>query len=162
MCVPSLLYGTECINICSPSLKQMESLQGCLLKQCLGLGKRHRHSNLLKALGIRTVESLISERSSSLYHRIFNIDSPVRDLNLFFLDLFLTTGKTIEGTLSHGIVKQGSSLVSLALGSRPSRSSQICDGHGVVDSLKFLVFHENFIKPYKEEHLLVSLLTRAF
>ena len=140
----------------------MESLQGCLIKQCLGLGKRHRHSNLLKALGIKTVESLICERSSSLYYRIFNIDSPVRDLNLFFLDLFLTTGKTIEGTLSHGIVRQGNSLVSVALGSRPSRAPQNSDNNGVVDSIKFLVFHENFIKPYKEEHLLVSLLTRAF
>ena len=33
---------------------------------------------------------------------------------------------------------------------------------GVVDSLRALLCHDNFLKMYSEEHLLVSLLTRAF
>ncbi len=31
------------------------------------------------------------------------------------------------------------------------------DGH--IDSLKMLLYHEHFVKPYSEEHLLVHLLT---
>ena len=162
MCAPTLLYGAECIKISDPSMRRMESIQGCLIKQCLGLGKRHRHSNLLKALDIKTIESLVAQRSRSLYSRIFNIDSPARDLNLFFLESYITTGKTFPGTLCHNIVKQGSSPVALALGLKPNRAKHHTDENGIVDSLRFLVFHENFIKPYKEEHLLVSLLTRAF
>ena len=33
---------------------------------------------------------------------------------------------------------------------------------GVVDSLRYLICNENFIKPYSEEHVLATLLTRAF
>ena len=33
---------------------------------------------------------------------------------------------------------------------------------GVVDSLSYLVMQENFIKPYSEEHVLATLLLRAF
>ena len=33
---------------------------------------------------------------------------------------------------------------------------------GVTDSLRTLLMHENFIKPYSEEQTLASLLTRAF
>ena len=33
---------------------------------------------------------------------------------------------------------------------------------GVVESLRFLILHENFIKPYSSEHIIASLLTKAF
>ena len=33
---------------------------------------------------------------------------------------------------------------------------------GIVDSLKVLIMHGNFIKPYPEQHVLASFLTRAF
>ena len=33
---------------------------------------------------------------------------------------------------------------------------------GVVDSLRYLISRENFIKPYSNEHILGVLLTKAF
>ena len=33
---------------------------------------------------------------------------------------------------------------------------------GVVDSLRYLISQENFIKPYSNEHILGVLLTKAF
>ena len=110
------------------------------------------------------MESLINERAVSLYNRIFKVDSCVRDLNLYLLSEYFATGSAIPGTLLHYVSQSGASPVSLALGSHPrSRQFNPPDDHdGIVDSLRFLLFHENYIKPYGEEHLLVSLLTKAF
>ena len=33
---------------------------------------------------------------------------------------------------------------------------------GVVDTLRSLLMHEHFIKPYSEEHIMAALLLRAF
>ena len=40
------------------------------------------------------------------------------------------------------------------------RANNIHDG--IVDSLRQLVYHENFVKPYSEEHILATLLVKAF
>jgi hypothetical protein len=34
--------------------------------------------------------------------------------------------------------------------------------NGHIDSIRAMVFHENFIKPYSDEHTLVTLLTKSF
>ena len=41
-------------------------------------------------------------------------------------------------------------------GRRPNQES------GIIDSLRFMILHSNFIKPYSEEHVLATLLIRAF
>ena len=33
---------------------------------------------------------------------------------------------------------------------------------GVVDSMRYLLTHDNYNKPWSNEHLLVTLLTKAF
>ena len=35
-------------------------------------------------------------------------------------------------------------------------------GDGVVDSLQYLLCHENYVKPYSVHHLLTQLLTKSF
>ena len=37
-----------------------------------------------------------------------------------------------------------------------------CYNDGIVDSLRSMIFSENFIKPWCNEHILVKLLTKAF
>ena len=37
-----------------------------------------------------------------------------------------------------------------------------CYNDGIVDSLRRMIFSENFIKPWCNEHILVKLLTKAF
>ena len=40
----------------------------------------------------------------------------------------------------------------------PVKSSQ--NGH--IDSIQSLIYHEHFMKPYSDEHLLVHLSTKSF
>ena len=44
----------------------------------------------------------------------------------------------------------------------PSPREVVKSKCGIVDSLKNLIMTENFIKPYSEEHILATLLVRAF
>ena len=37
-----------------------------------------------------------------------------------------------------------------------------CNGNGHIDSIRDLLFHDTFIKPYSSQHLLVYTLTKAF
>ena len=41
-------------------------------------------------------------------------------------------------------------------------TNQVTGDNGHVDSIRSLIYHENFIKPYSEEHNLVYLLTKSF
>ena len=34
--------------------------------------------------------------------------------------------------------------------------------NGIVDTLRYLLCHDNFLKPYSDEYIIVSLLTKAF
>ena len=77
------------------------------------------------------------------------------------LSEYVLTGSAVPGTLLDHVTQSGISPVSLAFGSRPN-CKHFNRQDGIVDSLRFLLHHENFIKPYGEEHMLVSLLTKAF
>ena len=50
---------------------RMESTQGRLIKQCLGLSKRSHNSAMLKALDIDKVQSIVNRNVLNLYYRIF-------------------------------------------------------------------------------------------
>ena len=70
----------------------------------------------------------------------------------------------INGTLIDKIVKSGLSPVSVAFnGSSASNvnvnSTKTC---GIIDSLQNLLYHQNFMKPYSDEHYCAHLLTKAF
>jgi len=75
--------------------------------------------------------------------------------------MFILTGNTIKGTIIDRIVNVGlcpikcafDNTFSLQLNKQPD---------GVVDSLKQLLYHDNFIKPWSDQHILTVLLTKAF
>ena len=81
--------------------RRMESIQGRLIKQCLGLSKRSHNSAVLKALNIDKVQNIVNRNMLNLYHRrpIFKIDSPARSLMQFLLARYITYGTTVPGTL---------------------------------------------------------------
>ena len=131
-----------------------------LLKQCLGLGRRSRHSRLLQARYIKPIKHILKERTASLYSRIFNTDSPARDLSTHLLSSYLCTGHVVPGTLLDQVLSYGLSPLNLIFDFHRPLYNFYEDG--VVDSLRSLLCHENFLKHYSEEHMLVSLLTRSF
>ena len=71
ICQPVLTYGVECMSNSKDQFRRMESIQGRLIKQCLGLSKRSHNSAVLKALNIDKVQNIVNRNVLNLYHRIF-------------------------------------------------------------------------------------------
>ena len=87
----------------------MESTQGRLIKQCLGLPKSSHNTAMLKALNIDTVQNTVNRNVLNLYHRIFKIESPARSIMQFLLARYITYGTTVPGTLIDRVVSIGES-----------------------------------------------------
>ena len=79
ICQPVLTYGMECMSNSKDQYRRMESIQGRLIKQCLGLSKRSHNSVVLKALNIEKLQNTVNRNVLNLYHRIFKIESPARN-----------------------------------------------------------------------------------
>ena len=74
--------------------------------------------------------------------------------------MFATQDILIPGTLDSRVVK--SSLSPMNCVFNPSPREVVKSKCGIVDSLKNLIMTENCIKPLSEEHILSTLLVRAF
>ena len=160
MCLPALLYGCEALNIDNSGFTALNSAQGKSLKTILGIGKRSHHGKLLQALSIKTVKDVVKERTLSFYHRVFKVESPLQDLCSHFMTEYMTKGVLYKGTLVENIVKVGYSPVTSAFVQTKPTYDRTTDG--VVESLQYLIHHENFIKRGSNEHILACLLTRSF
>ena len=99
VCRPTLLYGLESIHLDPASIRQLESLQGSLVKRMNGISKRSHHNNLLLALGIPRVVEGVTDRVLSLYYQIFNVDSPMRNLCTYMLGQYTLSGQYVKNTL---------------------------------------------------------------
>ena len=64
MCQPVLSYGLETINLKNNTIKRLEILQGNLLKQALGFSKTARSTNLMKILGVLSIEERIKRNTA--------------------------------------------------------------------------------------------------
>ena len=160
ICQPTLTYGADCINITDNDILKLDSAQCKLIKQSLGLSKRSHNTELLRALKIKRVNDIVDRNVTSLFHRICNIPSPTRTLCMFNLSQYVLYGVLTPGSLLDRVVRSGHSPINLVI-NPPVNTNNVpyLDGH--VDSLKVLLYHENFIKPYSDEHLLVHLLTTS-
>ena len=77
---------------------KISSIQGTCIKAVCGLLKHHYHSNLLYAIGIKSVELLIEQKSVSLLKNISCIQSPARNLNEYLKLEWVSTVKLYKGT----------------------------------------------------------------
>ena len=162
VCLPSMTYGMETVNLSKQDMKQLESFQGGIAKRICGIGKRSHHTRLVRAMNLDNVGTLIGNQMRSLYNNISLIDSPTRQLNLHILHEYMFKGILIPGTLVARIVESGYSPVNLTFHKPPPPLHDVLEDDGVVDSIRHLIYNENYIKPWCNEHLLVKLLTRAF
>ena len=92
----------------------MESTQGTLVKQSHGIGKRSHHSALLKALHIQTVEYSVQRRTLSSFYKLMLYDSPVRDLSVYLMSLYMGNDPAIKGTIISRIAECAISPISAA------------------------------------------------
>ncbi|KAK2172064.1 hypothetical protein NP493_995g00055 [Ridgeia piscesae] len=57
-------------------MRRLESVQGRIIKQSLGLSKLSHNTALLKALNIEKIEDIVNRNVLSLYNRTFKVESP--------------------------------------------------------------------------------------
>jgi len=152
ICRPTLLYGMECVELSKTTLSRLETVQGNHLKQSLGLSKTARTSYLLDSLNIPRIQSVLSKKCATFYHSIFKCDTPAAELNNYLLARYITSGELIQGTLINKIVTFGLSPVSVAFNGSNFNITNQTTPKGIIDSLQNLLYHQNFIKPYSEEH----------
>ena len=160
--VPCLTYGMNTVNLSPRNLSQLGSTQGTLVKGCLGLGKRHRHSRLLRALNIPPVSHIIKLDTASLIYRLSKIDSPARSIFFHILSNYLTSGETIPGSLCYRMSKDKIPIHALFRPRTGFDSAMAAAPDGIADSLKYLLCSPKFNYYNSWEHRMVRLLTSAF
>ena len=157
------MYGMECIHLKKSDIDHCKSIQGSIIKKITGFVKRSHHSYLLQALNIFPFNELLCKNTISLCKRLGVINCYARDLYSRILASYILTGKCAKGTLVDRVVTTGHSPVSVLFnGTFDYKASFNSHNNGVVDSLRYLVHHENFLKPWRSEYILANLLTRAF
>ena len=161
ICQPTLVYGSDCMNIRDSDKVKLNSNQCKLIKRSLGLSKYSHNTVILQALGVANVKDIIDRNVCSLFHRIFRVTSMAREICTYNLAFYLLYGQVTRGSLVERVLSSYSSPVSLVF--KPPVITDQClipDGH--VDSVKMLLNSENFMKPHSDEHMLVHLLTTPF
>ena len=131
----------------------------------MGINKCSHHSNILKALEVPFVDDVIKNNAVGLYRNIFKANTPARDLKSVLLAHFILKGTTIKGTVLDRIVGAAVDPLDLITDSSPSTGpvyDTVGEEDGLVESLRFLLLHDDYNKPRSEEHILVILLTKAY
>ena len=143
-------------------MKSLECAQSNIARNVVGLNKRSHHSNLLHAVRIDKIETSVIRGILSLWYRIYQVDNQARVLSNAMLCDFINSWHLIPGTLIHCVMEAVFSIKCLSIKQQLTahRAYNIHDGND--DSLRHLVCHENFVKPYSEEHILATLLVKAF
>ena len=100
-------------------------------------------------------------RILSLYKRVFNVESPTKRLNIYFLARYMAGDGCIHGTLISRVCNLGISPLEALLKNAKNVNVDVGDA-GLVDSLRFLIHSDNYDKPWSTDHTLVRLLTNAF
>jgi len=114
VCLPTLVYGFDSIHVTKSDLSKLESTQGIYVKKALGISKFSHHSAVLSALNIDSIHNVIRDRTLNMYYRIYQNNTPVRDFCNYMLANFISSGKTIKGTIIDRILEYGFSPVSAA------------------------------------------------
>ena len=129
------------------------------------VGELHAASKTSSAngshLNVWNFDNLIKKSTSLLYiNRIFQTDTPLRDLCTYYLSMFILSGNTIKGTIIDRIVNFGLCPIKCAY-DKNVRMHLNSQPDGIVESLKQLLYHDNYIKPWSDQHILTVLLTKA-
>ena len=147
ICQSTLIYGLECKGSTAIQMSRLESAQGKLIKQSLGLSKLSHNTALFKALYIEKIEE--NRHVLFLYNRIFKVESPARRLMQHLLSRFICYGETVPGTLLDRVVSMGESPSKRAFNYQHVPESSATND-GLVDSIRHLLFTDNFTKPYSQ------------
>ena len=82
---PVLIYGLNTVDISGTALRDLESVQGRLVKSMVGIHKWCRTTPVIRAMKICTVESSVAISNLELLRSIFNTNSCARSFYLFLI-----------------------------------------------------------------------------
>ena len=163
---PTLLYGTECIPLSASDMHSLKSTQSNIIKNVLGLSKRNHHSKLLLALNIPKIDDVISKNTLGFYNRIFNVDSPLLCMQKNLLEHYIISGCSYKNTVIDKVISMGFSPMAIAIDPvfkcKIKLSYNFNEDAGLIDSLKYLLYQDNYIKRDSDEFTLVNLMTKSF
>lgn len=157
---PMMAYGMDCVTLSKGQVRQLKTAQASTIKRVMGIPQRSHNTNLLRALHIESIDDVINKSAKNLFHRIFQCDSPARDLQSRLLASYTESRKTIKGTLVDRLVSMGASPMTIAF-TKPHKHV-LFNSDGIIDSLRYMLFHDNYIHPKSNEHFLATLLLKAF
>ena len=92
---------------------------------------------------------------------LYEIIEEVEVFQSLLLSSYILTGRAEKGTLLDRVIKAGYNPINLIF-NKPKFKQNSTNEDGLVDSLRQLLHHENYQKPWSMEHLLANLLTKAF
>ena len=145
-----------------------------MIKQVLGFPKRSHNSHLLEAVGLDRIQLHVKDKNVTLLNKAFSLDGQYSDLCRYMISKFILTGATCKNTLIDRIVSFNISPLQIYMSqcsdsdynssciSNISKDSRTKSDNGNVDSLKYLVFHNEFNKLGSTVHTLAKLLVKAF
>ena len=157
---PIMTYGLETVSLSKQDMKDLSTAQGSLIKRVMGIPKRSHHTRLLKALKIQQISDVISWNTKKLFYRIFASQTPARDVQMQLLAHYIISGECPKNSLISKLVAMGSSPTQCAF-NRPCKYDEP-EQDGLVESIRYLVYNDNYIKIDSNEHSLVMLLCKAF
>ena len=80
---------------------------------------------------------------------------------MYLLSRYIADGTSVEGTILSRVINIGISPLSCIMNNVATKCAKP-PADGIIDSLRFLIHSENYIKPWSVDHLLVKLFTKAF
>ena len=89
-------------------------------------------------------------KSAALFNKVFSVNFPVRDLNLQFLARYIIRGEKTKTTLLNA---RGIEPITLAFSKKTRLLWQTKSEDGVVDSLRQIIYKENYIKLWSSEYI---------
>ena len=172
--LPTLLFGSDVFTFNKAQLGLLDATQCNIIKQVLGFPKRSHNSHLLEAVGLDRIQLHVKDKNVTLLNKAFSLDGQYSDLCRYMISKFILTGATCKNTLIDRIVSFNISPLQIYMSqcsdsdynpsciSNISKDSRTKSDNGIVDSLKYLVFHNEFNKLGSTVHTLAKLLVKAF
>ena len=100
VCCPTLLYGMEAVSLSKIAFTNIESTQGSLIKQSLGLSKGSHHSQIMTALNVSRYVETINYCIINLWRRIFKVGN----LCCYFAARYIVHGDVFPQTLAANVI----------------------------------------------------------
>ena len=163
------MYALALVGCSSPGLATevkvhfWKTIGFSMIKRIVGFPKRSHHTGLLRAVKNDDVMPSVTYNILSLWWRLFKVDNPARKIQIKLMKQFYNGYVLISGTILQRVVSAGFLPIKSLFTKQLYFNTEINSPRdGVVDSIRYLICNGNFKKPYSEEHVLATLLTRAF